>query len=277
MKFAMCNEFCQGWAIDDALRLARDAGYDGVEIAPFTLADDARQIPLSERQRLRCLAEACGLRLIGLHWLLVKPEGLFITHPDAQIRQQTQDYLEALVHLCADLGGDRLVLGSPKQRMVMPGSTREQAWQRARDVFHGLLPSAAARGVTLCLEPLARTETNFINTVGEGLRMVAEVGHPCLKVHLDVKAMCDEGRPLDVIIREAAGHVGHLHVNDANRKGPGWGDTDYRPIVRALAEIGYGDYASVEVFDFSPGAERIARTSLAFLKRVFADAERVGA
>ena len=161
----MCNEFCQGWAIDDALRLARDVGYDGVEIAPFTLADDARQVPLSERQRLRRLAEACGLKLIGLHWLLVKPEGLFITHPEAQIRQQTQDYLEALVHLCADLGGDRLVLGSPKQRLVMPGSTREQAWQRARDVFHGLLPSAAARGVTLCMEPLARTETNFINTV----------------------------------------------------------------------------------------------------------------
>lgn len=269
MKFAMCNEFCQGWAVDDALRLARDVGYDGVEIAPFTLAEDARRISRAERQRLRRTAEACGLRLIGLHWLLVKPEGLFITHPDPQVRRQTREYLDVLVHLCADLGGDRLVLGSPKQRMVMPGSTPQEAWQRARDLFLELLPGAEATGVTLCLEPLARSETNFINTVSEGLRMVAEVGHPRFKVHLDVKAMCDEGRPLDAIIREAAGQVGHLHVNDANRNGPGWGATDYAPIVGALAEIGYDDYASVEVFDFSAGAERIARSSLEFLKRAF--------
>ena len=99
--------------------------------------------------------------------------------------------------------------------------------------------------------------------------MVVEIGHPRFRVHLDVKAMCDEGRPLDAIIREAAGQVGHLHVNDANRNGPGWGDTDYGPVVQALADIGYDDYASVEVFDFSFGAERIARSSLEFLRRVF--------
>jgi sugar phosphate isomerase/epimerase len=265
----MCNEFCEGWTLDDALGLARDVGYEGVEVAPFTLAEDARQIPLAERQRLRGLAEHCGLRIIGLHWLLVKPPGLFLTHPEAPIRRATQAYLEALIHLCADLGGDRMVLGSPKQRLVMPGCTVEQAWQWAREVFEALLPAAVERGVTLCIEPLARSETNLLNTVREGLRLVDEVGHPRFRVHLDVKAMCDEGRPLDTIIREARGYVGHLHVNDANRNGPGWGDTDYVPVVQALTDIGYDDYASVEVFDFSCGAERIARSSLEFLKRAF--------
>jgi sugar phosphate isomerase/epimerase len=269
MKFAMCNEFCEGWSLDDAIGLAREVGYEGVEVAPFTLAEDARQIPVAERQRLRGLAERCGVRIIGLHWLLVKPPGLFLTDPEAGIRRATQDYLEALVHLCADLGGDRLVLGSPKQRLIRPGVSAEQAWQWAREVFQGLLPAAAERGVTLCIEPLARAETNLLNTVREGLRMVDEIGHPRFRVHLDVKAMCDEGRPLDAIIREAAGYVGHVHVNDANRNGPGWGATDYAPVVQALAEIGYDDYASVEVFDFSFGAERIARSSLEFLKRVF--------
>jgi sugar phosphate isomerase/epimerase len=272
VQFAMCNEFCEGWPLDDALRLARDVGYQGVEVAPFTLADDARRIPPAERQRLRGLAEQCGVRIIGLHWLLVKPTGLFLTHPDPQIRRATQAYLEALVHLCADFGGDRMILGSPKQRMVMPGCTFQQAWQWAREVFQGLLPAAAERGVTLCLEPLSRADTNLLNTVREGLRMVDEVGHPRFRVHLDVKAMCDEGRPLDEIIREARGYVGHLHVNDANLNGPGWGDTDYGPIVRGLAEIGYDDYASVEVFNFSFGAERIARSSLEFLRQVFAAA-----
>jgi sugar phosphate isomerase/epimerase len=266
----MCNEFCDGWALEDVLRLARDVGYAGVEVAPFTLAEDVRRIPLAERQRLRGLAEECGLRLIGLHWLLVKPPGLFLTHPDVQIRRVTQAYLEALIHLCADLGGDRMVLGSPKQRQVMPGCTPEQAWQWACEMFRALLPAATERGVTLCIEPLARAETNLLNTVREGLRMVDAVGHPRFRVHLDVKAMCDEGRPLDAIIREATGYIGHVHVNDANRNGPGWGDTDYGPVVRGLADSGYDDYASVEVFDFSFGAERIARSSLEFLKRVFA-------
>jgi sugar phosphate isomerase/epimerase len=269
VKFAMCNEFCEGWTLDAALGLARDVGYEGVEVAPFTLADDARLIPLAERQRLRGLAERCGVRIIGLHWLLVKPTGMFLTHPEVGIRRATQAYLEALIHLCADLGGDRMVLGSPKQRLVMPGCTEEQAWQWAREIFQGLLPAAEERGVTLCLEPLARADTNLFNTVREGMRMVVEIGHPRFRVHLDVKAMCDEGRPLDAIIREAAGQVGHLHVNDANRNGPGWGDTDYGPVVQALADIGYDDYASVEVFDFSFGAERIARSSLEFLRRVF--------
>jgi sugar phosphate isomerase/epimerase len=269
MKFALCNEFCEGWTLDDAFRLARDVGYEGVEVAPFTLADDARQIAPAERDRLRSLADQCGLRIIGLHWLLVKPPGMCLTHPDSGIRGQTQAYLEALVHLCADLGGDRLVIGSPKQRLVMPGTSLEQAWGWARAVFLGLLPAAAERQVTLCLEPLARAETNLVNTVQEALRMAREISHPRFRVHLDVKAMCDEGRPLGTIIREAAGWVGHLHVNDANRNGPGWGDTDYGPVVEALAAIGYNDYASVEVFDFSPGAERIARSSIEFLRRVF--------
>ena len=276
MKFAMCNEFCEGWAVDDAFRLARDVGYTGVEVAPFTLAEDARLVPLAERQRLRGVAEQCGLSVIGLHWLLVKPAGMSITDPDASVRRATQLYLEALVHLCADLGGDRLVFGSPKQRQVLPGCTAEQAWQWAREVFAGLLPTAAERGVTFCIEPLARADTNFINTVREGLRLVADLGHPNFRVHLDVKAMCDEGRPLGDIIREAKGQVGHLHVNDANRNGPGWGDTDYGPIVQALADIGYDDVASVEVFDFSFGAERIARSSLEFLQRVFGAPPRQG-
>lgn len=265
----MCNEFCEGWPLDDALRLARDVGYEGVEVAPFTLAEDARHIPLAERQRLRGLAAGCGVSIIGLHWLLVRPPGLFLTHPDAGVRSATRAYLEALVHLCADLGGDRMVLGSPKQRLVMPGCTVEQATRWVREILQAVLPTAAACGVTLCLEPLGRSETNLLNTVREGMQLVDEVGDPRLRVNLDVKAMCDEGRPLGAIIREAAGYVGHVHANDANRNAPGSGDTDYAPVVRALSDIGYADYISVEVFDFSFGPERIAHSSLEFLRDAF--------
>ena len=272
MKFAMCNEFCEGWSLEQTFQLAAEVGYDGVEIAPFTLADDVRTLSPGRRAEIRRLAMRYGLQIVGLHWLLVKPTGLYMNHPEVAVRRATQDYMSALAQFCADIGGDRMVIGSPKQRDVVVGCIHEQAWDWACETFTAVLPTAARCGVTLCLEPLARSETNFINTVSEGLLMVAQLGDPHFRVHLDVKAMADEGRPLGDIIRESAGKVGHLHVNDANRNGPGWGDTDYGPIVHALRDITYDDYASVEVFDFSHGAERIARSSLCFLKEAFKEA-----
>jgi len=270
MKFAMCNEFCEGWPLADCLKLARDCGYQGLEVAPFTLADSVLDITPAQRDSIRATAEASGVAIIGLHWLLVKPTGLYLNCPDAALRKKTRDYFAALIHCCADFGGDRMVIGSPKSRNLMPGVSYQQAWNWAKDTFASLLDTAAVRGVVLCIEPLARTETDFITTVAEGVRMCQELGdHPNFRVHIDVKAMCDEGRPLDEIIMGAKGYVGHFHVNDANRNGPGWGDTDYAPIVRGVKAIGYDDYASVEVFDFSFGADKIARSSIEFLKKVF--------
>ena len=271
MKFAMCNEFCDGWSLEDALKLARDTGYHGVEVAPYTLADDVRDIPMSRRDALRSAAETAGVQIIGLHWLLVKPAGLYVNGPDADLRKKTRDYFSALIDFCADLGGDRMVIGSPKSRNVVPELTYAQAFDYARETFSSLMEQAAERGVTLCIEPLSPAETNFITTVKEGAALCKAVNHPNFRLHLDVKAMCGEGegRPLDDIILDGKGFAAHLHVNDANRNGPGWGDTDYAPIKRGLAAIGYDDYASVEVFDFSFGAEMIARKSIEFLKTVW--------
>ena len=164
-----------------------------------------------------------------------------------------------------------MVIGSPKSRNVVPELTYAQAFEYARETFSSLMEQAAERGVTLCIEPLSPAETNFITTVREGVALCKAVNHPNFRLHLDVKAMCGEGegRPLDDIILDGKGFAAHLHVNDANRNGPGWGDTDYAPIKRGLAAIGYDDYASVEVFDFSFGAEMIARKSIEFLKTVW--------
>ena len=269
MKFALCNECCQGWTLDDAIRLARDCGYHALEIAPFTLAAHVADITPAQRDRWRTLAENAGLQLIGLHWLLVSPTGLSLNGPDPALRRQTTDYLHLLIDLCADLGGDRMVIGSPKCRNLIPGLSWNDAWNNALDTFRRLLPHAAERHVTLCIEPLARYECNFITTVREGLRLCQQLDSPWFRLHLDVKAMCDELRPLDDLIRQAAGFVAHLHVNDQNRNGPGWGDTDYAPIVRGLADIGYDDVASVEVFDFSFSPHDIAARSIDFLQQTF--------
>ena len=268
MRFAICNELFENWPWEKVCDFVRGLGYEGLEVAPFTLADSAEQVSPQRRSELRRAAESRGVEVLGLHWLLVTPPGLYITHPDDAVRRRTSDYFGQLVDLCADLGGKVLVVGSPKQRNLLPGVTAGMALGHARGVFRPLLDRAARRGVTFAFEPLGPAETNFINTVAEAIELVKRVDHPNFVLNLDVKAMSSEPRPIPEVIRSAEGRVAHVQVNDPNLLGPGMGEVKYEPIIAALREINYDGWLSVEAFDFKAGAERIARESIDYLRRV---------
>lgn len=270
MKFAICNEIFQNWPIHDAIAFAAKAGYDAVEIAPFTLANSVTDIPAQTRQEIKDAARRNGIRIAGIHWVLVKPEGLYINHPDRSIRERTAAYFRELTDFCADLGGEVMVVGSPKQRNVMPGVAPEQAWAWAQDTFRTAVRRAEERNVTICFEPLAPVETNFINTAADALRFTRGLRSPRFKIILDVKAMSSEALPIPDIIRRSWPDFAHFHANDKNLKGPGFGDVDFCPIAAALKEVGYQGYASVEVFKFEEGPEAIATRSIQYLKSVFA-------
>ena len=259
----------EGWDLHDVLEYAKSVGYDGVEIAPFTVCDDVGEVSREKRAEIREDAESMGMDIVGLHWLLVKPEGLYINHPDESVRGRTTEYMKELTKFCGDLGGSVMVVGSPKQRNVVEGIGFDRAWELARDTFKQIVPVAEEKGVTLCMEPLSPAETDFINTAEDAMRMASEVDSPNFKIILDVKAMSSEGRDLPEIIRSARDMVGHVHANDANRRGPGFGETDFVPIAEALREIGYDGYVSVEVFDFSPDPKTIASRSIEYLRNVF--------
>ena len=269
MKFAICNEIFQGWKLEDTMACARRCGYDAIEIAPFTLARHVTDLAREERLRIRQLAERNRLAISGIHWVLVQTEGLHLNHPDAEVRARTARYFCELVEFCADLGGKIIVVGSPKQRNVLDGVAREEAWAWAAGTFQDPVRRAGERGVTLCLEPLAPTETNFINTAADALRFVRQFRSPNFKIILDVKAMCSEAKPVPQIIRESWPDFAYFHANDANLKGPGFGEVDYRPIAAALKEVGYDGVVSVEVFKFEEGAEVIAAKSIEYLRSVF--------
>jgi len=269
MKFAICNEVFQGWKIEDACALAARAGYDAIEIAPFTLANYVTDLALADRARVRDAAAGAGLAVSGIHWVLAKAEGMHLTSPDAGVRKRTAGYFVALVDFCADIGGRVMVVGSPKQRSLGEGVAFEPGWAWATDVFRNAVRQAEARGVTICFEPLAPAETNFVNTAEEAVRFVGQFSSPAFKIILDVKAMCSEAKPIPQIIRESWPHFAYVHANDRNLKGPGFGDVDFVPIAAALREVGYDGTVSVEVFNFDEGPEVIAVKSLEYLKRVF--------
>jgi sugar phosphate isomerase/epimerase len=271
MKFGICNEIFQGWSLEETFVYAREAGYDFVEIAPFTLAKSVHDLSATERARIRGLAEQAGIGISGLHWVLVQAEGKYLTHPEAAIRRETASYFEALVECCADLGGTRIIVGSPKQRNVLEGVTQEQAWDWATEVFRPAVQRAEQCGVVLCFEPLAPSETNFINTAAEARRFAAQYASPAMSVILDVKAMSSEPTPIPQIIRESAGQFAYFHANDANLKGPGFGDVDFTPIAAALREASYDGIVSVEVFKFEEGPQAIATQSRAYLRKTFGE------
>jgi len=267
MKFALCNEMFEGRSVAEICPVVKDLGYQGLEIAPFTLAASATEVTAQQRKETRQAMADHGLECVGLHWLLAGPSGLHMTTPDEATWAHTRDYLAALLDLCSDLGGKILVLGSPKQRSVPENQSPEGAWRRAVELLSSVLDKAGALGLTICLEPLSPAETNFINTVGEGMKMVREINHPNFKIHLDVKAMCSEDKPVPEIIRSVtADEIGHFHVNDANLYGPGMGEVDYAPIAEAVKDVGWDKWLSVEVFKYDPDPETIARKSIEYLR-----------
>ena len=269
MKFAICNEIYQGWKLEEIFAHAAKTGYAAVEIAPFTISKYVTDISKNERARIRDAAGRAGIPICGIHWVLAHTDGLHLAHADLAVREKTSRYLCELVDFCADLGGRIIVFGSPKQRNIPEGVTPRDAVEWATGVFRDPVRQAEDKSVLLCLEPLAPTETNFINTAAEAIQFVQRIGSSNFKILLDVKAMCSEPRPIPQIIRDSSPHFVHFHANDKNLKGPGFGNVDFKPIAAALREAGYDGYVSVEVFNFDEGPEVIATKSFDTLKRAF--------
>ncbi len=279
IRFAICNEIFEDVSIPRQFELAAQYGYTGVEIAPFTLFPkdaeemDVRRLSADVRADVRLAALAAGVEIVGLHWLLAKTSGFHLTHEDAGVRRETLKYAQSLTELCAELGGKIMVWGSPLQRALPVGTSREEGFCRATDFFQELAPTLEKCGVTVAFEPLAPTETNFINTAAETVELIRRVDSPHLRLHLDCKAMWGgerdaAGNPVEIadVIHRYAAFLAHFHANDPNLRGPGFGDLDFVPIFEALKEVKYDGWVSVEVFDFSPGAETLCKKSLEYMK-----------
>lgn len=268
MKISLCNEVL--WPIEFGRQcdFARAVGYDGLEIAPHTLAEEAYRLDRAQRAEIRRTAADAGIAITGLHMLLMKPEGLSITTQDATLRARTIDVLRHLIDLCADLGGGVLVHGSPQGRRLEPGREADGR-RRAADSFAALAGHAQSAGVVYCVEALAFPESDCINTVQEAADIVRAVGNPALRTMIDCSAAgrMEQESVADLIRRwMPSGLIAHMHFNDPNRRGPGEGDMQFAPIIAALAETGYAGDASVEPFVFEPDPPSCAARQIGYLR-----------
>jgi sugar phosphate isomerase/epimerase len=264
-RFALCSEVYKT-SIDDTIRRVAEIGFHGIEIAPFHVAPSVDEVPVARRREIRRVAEDAGISIIGLHWLLVSPEGLHLTTADAAVRQRTSRYLISLARFSADLGGQRMVLGSPKQRSIAAGDDPGEARARAVEALRPVAEACGELDIDLLLEPLNPAETNFLVTVEEALALAREIDHPSVGYILDCKAMSGMPRGILGTLGEYGWRAGHFHANDPSGKGPGMGDLDFRPVLGALETSGYQGWISCEPFDYQPDPDTVACMALKTLR-----------
>jgi hypothetical protein len=269
MKLALCNEVLAPLPFEAQCRMARALGYAGLEVAPYTVCEDPQTMTLAQARELRQVAADHGLKISGLHWLLVKPAGLSITDPDPAVRARTVAFMRHLCELCAAMGGGYLVHGSPGQRRISEGSSHAQALAWAAAAW-GLAGEAAADcGVIYCIEPLSRDQTEVVNTLADAAAIVQAAGQPALRTMLDTSsAGLAEDLPVPALIERwlPSGLVAHVQLNDPNRRAPGQGEMAFGPVLAALRHGGWDGWVAVEPFDYVPDGPGCAAWSAGYLQ-----------
>ena len=266
-RFAICSETFEGMRLPEACRAARRCGFAAIEIDPSQLGPDPAALSTGARQELRSIIEGEGLGYVGLHSFLKAPAGLHLTIPDAAVRSRSWDYFGRLIDLAADLGDKPvMVLGSSKQRAAINGAKPAEAAERLAEGLSGLAPHAEHRGVTILMEPLAPHQCNVVIVLKEAMEIVRTVNSPAVQTILDTHNTAAEKMPLDALIREYFPWVRHVHLNELDGKRPGAGTFPFPVVLRTLKELGYKGWLSVEVFDFKPDGETVARLAFDYLQ-----------
>ena len=271
MRISLCNEVIAPMPFPRQCEYAAKLGYDGLEVAPYTLSEEPHRMGAAQIAAARSAAEDCGVAVTGLHWLLLKPAGLSISTRDDAVRKRTVDVMTSLIDLTAELGGKYLVHGSPHQRRIDPGETRAASMARAQECFAAVAERARKAGVLYCIEPLSAEQTPLINTLEEASLMVAAIGNPALKSMLDCSSAGRmEKQPLGALVERwlPKGLIAHVQVNDRNRRGPGQGEQRFAPLFAALKRHRYAGDVAVEPFDYVPDGPGAAARAIGYIKGI---------
>lgn len=273
-KYCFCNEIIREYSWAEQCEIMAEAGYSGVEIAPFTLVSQGvQEIGAAARQQMVSDMKNNGIECAGLHWLFTPPpEGLHFTTRDNQIRQKSVDYLSALIDFCADLGGEVMIFGSPNQRSTVDGVTVPEAMDYFADGLAQVADQARQRNVMILVEPLSMDQTNVVNTLADSMEIVNKVNHPAISTMFDIHNTADESEPMDVLIREYIDHIHHVHVQnmDGTVIMQDQIPDNFIRVFEELKTLNYNKWVSLEVFDYSPGGRTIAMEGM----KTFEEIER---
>jgi len=264
---SICNEIYGQSPLRDVCRSVRAIGYTGIEIAPFTLAEEPANLTAAARREIRDTIESEGLTCVGLHWLMVSPMGLHVTTPDTSLRERSWQHIRHLIDLCADLSDEGImVFGSPKQRSTQ-GIGVGEATRHFVDGLAEVAPQAEARGVTILVEALPVAQSDVVNTLAEAAAIVKEIGSPAIRTMFDTHNAVNETEPHATLVDRYFDLIRHVHINELDGRHPGTGRYDFGSVLDVLRRRNYGHWVSLEAFDFTPGADTIAADSFRFIEK----------
>ena len=159
-----------------------------------------------------------------------------------------------------------MVFGSPKQRSTTGGLTRAEATRNYVDGLRGVAPHALERGVTVLVEALPAAQSDVVQTLDEAVSIVDQIGCPSVRSMFDVHNAIDEKEPHRALVDRHFDYIRHVHVNELDGRHCGAGSYDFKPVFEVLRRRNYAGWISLEAFDFTAGAERLANESLRHLE-----------
>ena len=187
--------------------------------------------------------EQAGLSIVGLHSLIFDhPElGLF---KDKDTRDQTLEFFTHLSAICRDLGGHTLIWGGGRRRGNL---TEEKAFSETLTFMHDLVARIQDHGTCFCFEPLGPSDSDFINSAYDSIRIVEEIDHPALRVQLDAKALVENDEVNRAVFEAALPYLVHFHANEPGLVVLGSsGTVPHQTLGEHLSDIGFDRYVSIE-------------------------------
>lgn len=224
---------------EESIRKASEYGYDGVELA----LKGAEEI---EVKALRRWLEQYHMEVSCITTGQVFADlGLYFTHPDPSVRGKAMEVLKGLIDLAGEFGG--LVNVGRTRGFIGPGQTGEEAQALCAEAMESLCDYALPKKVAVLIEPVNRYETNFINSLDQGMALLEKVGRENAGLHADVFHMNIEDDKIgDSFIRNGS-RVRYVHFADSNRLAPGLGHLDFDAVMGALKKIRYNGWVSMEM------------------------------
>ncbi len=255
-------------------------GFDGVELF---LSPDEPANPTAVGKML----DDTGLEIASCS---VLPRSAHLVSSDTEVRALGVDFIKKCLDRTAELGA-QLICGPLYAGLgVMTGARRTaQEWTWAVDGLQRVARHAQDLKLTICVEPLNRFETYFLNTQADAARLVKEIGAPNVRVHFDTFHANIEEKDLAKSLRSIAKVLGHVHISENDRGIPGTGHTDWRGILSVLKEIHYDGWLTIESFakpepelaaaaaiwrDPAPSGDELAKRGIRFIQKLANEIER---
>ena len=267
MKLSVSNIAWDNKELELHLRLLKDLGCEGVEIAPSCIWREPVKAERSELEYIKRLIKRNSLVISAFHALLFNHPNLFL-FGGKTIRDKTVDYLKDLIRLAGYLSVRILIYGSPKSRHI-GNIPYNECYGIAVDTFRKLAKEASFHDICFCIEPLGPSETDFIQNAEEGYQLVKDVDRSNFGLHLDTKAMTEAKEDFGNIFKRYGSIIKHFHISEPGLAPPGHADMDHLTIGRYLSDSSYKNFVSIEMKKGYGDTKKVVKSAVMYVRRYY--------